>query len=179
MATIELIIGSMFSGKSTELLRRCRTYEAIKKNIYMINHEVDIRCGNEIKTHDNSVYKATKCKLLTDLNIPKNIDVIAIDEAQFFPDIVDFIKHYEKLDYIILIAGLDGDSNRNKFGFILDIIPYCNNVVKLHAMCSVCNNGTLGLFSKRYLAGLDDNNIVCVGAKEKYMSVCRKHYLID
>lgn len=174
MANIQLIIGSMFSGKSTELLRRCRTYSAINKSIYMINHTIDTRCGNEIKTHDNCVYKAVKCTNLLDLTIPENIDIIAIDEAQFFSDLLEFVKLKEEYNYTILIAGLDGDSNRNNFGHILDIIPYCNDVIKLHAMCSVCNDGTLGLFSKRFN---NNCNKVCVGDNDIYKAVCRKHYI--
>ena len=174
MATIQLIIGSMFSGKSTELLRRCKTYLAINKNVQIINHSNDTRCDDVVQTHDKTYLKAKKVNRLDMLKIENKVDVVAIDEAQFFPDLIDFIVKNESRDIIILIAGLDGDSNRNKFGQILECIPYANNVTKLNAMCAVCKDGTLGCFSKRLS---NENEQICVGAEEKYVAVCRKCYL--
>lgn len=174
MATIELIIGSMFSGKSTELLRRCRTYLSIEKNVLVVNSSNDTRCDNVIKTHDNSSINAIKLKSLKDFEFDSSIDIIAIDEAQFFPDLLDFIKKIEDKNIIILIAGLDGDSNRNKFGQILDCIPYANTVTKLHAMCASCKNGTLASFSKRLN---NTENQIMIGANDLYAAVCRNCYL--
>ena len=174
MATIEIIIGSMFSGKSTELLRRCNTYSAIQKKVLIINHDFDNRCKNEIKTHDNNTLSAYKTNSLLNLEIENNIDVIAIDEAQFFSDLYKFILLHENKPIVILIAGLDGDSKRQMFGEILNCIPLCNSVTKLSAMCNVCKNGTLGSFSKKVDA--DNSDTIYIGANEEYLSVCRKHY---
>ena len=173
MAEIQLILGSMFSGKSTELIRRCRTYKAINKNVLIINHINDTRCNNEIQTHDKNKFKAFKANTLCDINI-NDYNVIGIDESQFFADLVDFIKKYEHTSKTILIAGLDGDYNRNKFGETLDIIPYCNSVSKLSAMCAICKDGTLGIFSKR-LHTNDDK--VFIGSSNEYAAVCRKCFL--
>ena len=173
MATIEIIIGSMFSGKSTELLRRCRTYSAIDKNVLVINHSIDTRCQwNEAKTHDNITIKALKTNDLMSLDIDTNVDIIAIDEAQFFDNLFNFIKSIESRKVVIIIAGLDGDYNRSKFGEILDCIPLCNSVTKLSAMCSICRDGTSGSFSKRI--SINDDKIF-VGSNKDYISVCRRH----
>ena len=174
MATVQIIIGSMFSGKSTELLRRCKTYTAIKQDVLVINHTYDTRCNNEIKTHDNVSFKALKTRNLLDVDISEYVQIIAIDESQFFNDLYDFVKKYEHRDIVILIAGLDGDSNREMFGEILKCIPLCNSVTKLSAMCSICRDGTLGSFSKRLCC--ENNQKVFVGATNEYLSVCRKHY---
>lgn len=174
MATIEIIIGSMFSGKSTELLRRCKTYTAIDKNVLIINHKSDTRCNNEIKTHDNLSFSALKAESLLNLHIDNNIDVIAIDESQFFCDLFEFVQRYEHRKVVILISGLDGDSNREMFGDILKCIPLCNSVIKLSAMCSICKDGTLGSFSKRLDTVNKDK--IFIGANNEYVSVCRKHY---
>ena len=176
MATIEIIIGSMFSGKSTELLRRCKTYMAIDKNVLIINHKYDTRCLDVLQTHDDSTINATKLEYLKDIQFTNDIDVIAIDESQFFTDLIEFIKEYETKNIIILIAGLDGDANRNKFGNIIDIIPYANSVTKLNAMCSICKDGTPASFSKRYV---NSKEIICVGATDKYQAVCRKHFILS
>jgi thymidine kinase len=173
MATIEIIIGSMFSGKSTELLRRCRTYCSIRKKILLINHSLDSRCKNELKTHDNTTMDAIKSDSLLSVTVDSNVDVIAIDEAQFFHDLYDFITVHENKKIVILIAGLDGDSNRETFGEILKCIPLCNKVTKLSALCSICCNGTEASFSKRLTS---NSNKVCIGAISEYLAVCRKHY---
>ena len=175
MAAIEIIVGSMFSGKSTELLRRCRTYTAIDQNVVVINSSIDSRCSNEIKTHDNNTFSAIKIRKLMDLQIDEKVNVIAIDEAQFFEDLFQFVKKHERKNIVILIAGLDGDYNRNVFGEILKCIPLCNSVTKLSAMCNICKDGTPGLFSKRKVD--NSNETILVGAFSEYLSVCRKHYL--
>ena len=118
---------------------------------------------------------AIKTNSLLDLNIDNDVDVIAIDESQFFKDLYKFVLRHENRNIVILIAGLDGDFNREMFGEILNCIPLCNSVTKLSAMCNVCKNGTLGSFSKRII---NNNEKVYIGAKNEYLSVCRKHYFI-
>ena len=175
MAHIEIIMGSMFSGKSTELLRRCRTYSAIKKEVLLINHSLDTRCENELKTHDNMIMSAVKTDKLCALEIDPDVDIVAIDEAQFFEDLYEFLVMNEtRKNLVILISGLDGDSNRKSFGQIFKCIPLCNTVTKLCAMCSICKDGTPGVFSKRLSSSTDQ---VCIGAGHEFISVCRKHYL--
>ena len=173
---IEIIVGSMFSGKSTELIRRCHRYECIGKNVLFINSVLDTRCDiNEIQTHNNLVHKALKVDKLMNISIDylRNINVIGIDEAQFFDDLPDFLVKVEILNKIVIVAGLDGDFKRKPFGKILECIPLADNITKLTAMCSICKDGTPAIFSKKLY---NDNNIVDIGAIDKYVAVCRKHY---
>jgi thymidine kinase len=98
--------------------------------------------------------------------------VIGIDEAQFFPDLYEFVVASEKENKKIIIAGLDGDFNRKPFGKILECIPLCDEIVKLTALDK---DGTPAIFTKR----INDANQeqVCVGAANLYQAVSRKHYL--
>ena len=173
---IEIIVGSMFSGKSTELIRRCHRYKCIDKNVLIINSILDTRCNsNEVQTHNNQVHKALKVDCLMNISndILKYIDIIGIDEAQFFDDLPEFLLRVETLNKIVIVAGLDGDFKRNSFGKILECIPLADTVTKLTAMCSICKDGTPAIFSKRIC---DDDNIINVGAIDKYVAVCRNHY---
>jgi thymidine kinase len=181
MAQIEIIIGPMFSGKSTEVIRRCRNYEAIDKKVLIFNHSLDTRCEcNMIKTHSKSTKTAVKTDSLITFIENENIkdfDVIAIDEAQFFSDLFDFVKKIEHFDIVLIIAGLDGDCFRNPFGQILQCIPYANDVTKLHAMCMVKKDGTYASFTKRLASIEPQTDQVDIGAQDKYMAVCRSMYL--
>jgi len=174
---MEIIIGPMFSGKSTELLRRASRYEAIGKNVLYINYYLDQRYGttNKITTHNNTSKKALmvqKLNNLLDLDEYKSCDIIAINEAQFFTDLYDFCitSLYKHKKYIIM-AGLDGDYNKNPFGDILKLIPHCDKLIKLNALCKICGNDAK--FTKRITK--NDSQIV-IGGEESYIPVCRQHH---
>jgi thymidine kinase len=173
---LEIIIGCMYSGKSTELMRRCLRYKAIGKNIVFINHINDTRTDNNIKTHEGTIYDAFKYLNLLQLANTVDLnkyDVIGIDEGQFFPDLKEFILYIEKYNKIIIVAGLDGDYQRKPMGQILEIIPLCDTVDKLTAMDMVDCNGTPGLFTKRIV---NDDSQLLIGGKDKYMAVSRKNF---
>jgi thymidine kinase len=173
---IELILGPMYSGKSTELIRRTSRYEAIGKNILIINSVLDSRTDNSVKTHSNNKKKAIKTKNLLnilDLDLYKNSEVIGVDEGQFFDDLLDFVKIVEKTDKILIIAGLDGDYKREPFGDILKCIPLCDELIKLSAMCMHKNDGTPSSFTKRIV---NSNNQTLIGAKDSYITVSREGY---
>lgn len=183
MAQIEIIIGPMYSGKSTELIRRCNNYEAIDKNVLIINHSLDTRCSkNLVQTHNKTTKTAVKTNSLVEyFNNHKetlvSFDVIAIDEAQFFEDLFDFVKIVEIYNIVLIIAGLDGDCFRKPFGQILQCIPYANSVIKLHAMCMDKKDGTYASFTKRLSTIPPQNRQIDVGATDKYLAVCRSSYL--
>ena len=173
---VEVILGCMFSGKSTELLRRTNRYKAIGKNILLVNHTYDVRTDQAIETHSKIKQNAIKTdKLLSILESQEfnNSDVVGIDEAQFFPDLLDFVKKAERLNKIIIVAGLDGDYKREPIGQILQVIPLCDEVVKLTAMDMIDKDGSPGIFSKRIVEG---DGQVLVGANESYAAVSRKNY---
>jgi len=174
---IHLILGPMFSEKSTTLYRKINQFKVIDKKVLVINHLDDTRCDNEIKTHDNVRTEAIKVKLLEDIDskLIEETDVIAIDEGQFFPDIEKFIKKWEQTDKSMYICGLDGNYKRGKIGHLLDIIPLCNTVVKLNALCTECKNGNKAPFTNRKKHPSTDE--VLIGDKEQYSSLCRSHYI--
>ena len=173
---IHLILGPMFSEKSTTLFRKINQFKVIDKKVLVINHQSDTRCGDEIKTHDDSRTNATKVHKL--MNIDDNLileaDVIAIDEGQFFSDIQEFILKWEHTVKIMYICGLDGGYKRQKLGHLLDIIPLCNSVIKLNALCTECKNGNKAPFTYR---NNKSNETVLIGDKNTYSSLCREHYI--
>ena len=174
---VEIILGCMFSGKSSELIRRLSRYDAVGIKTLIVNSELDTRTGKSVKTHSNIEKKALKSLKLMDIidtNEYKNSKVIGIDESQFFPDLLKFVKKSEKDNKIVIIAGLDGDSNRKPFGQILECIPLCDEVVKLNAMDMISNDGTPAIFTKRVVR---NNEQICIGAKGDYIAVSRYNYL--
>ena len=182
MAHIEIVIGPMYSGKSTELIRRCNNYEAIDKKVLLFNHTLDTRCeSNLVQTHQkNSKFAVKTSSLVTyflnnQTEVLKN-NVIAIDEAQFFDDLFDFICLIEKLDIVVIIAGLDGDCFRKPFGQILQCIPYADRVTKLNAFCMMKKDGTYAAFTKRLPSLAPQSGQIDIGATDKYLAVCREKY---
>lgn len=182
MANLDIIIGPMFAGKSCELIRRIRLLKVLKKEYIVVKPKIDNRYDN---LHDSSMiishnFDKEHCIVLEKLedifqNDLVNIDTIFIDEGQFFNDLVDNVKHLVEIYKInIVVTGLDGDSNRNKFGHILDLIPLANTCTKINAACIMCLDGTPAPFSFRKT---NNNEQILIGAGDSYMSLCRKHYL--
>ena len=189
MGRLELIIGPMYAGKSTELLRIVNRYKCLGKKVLAINHSINNRygCSTVITTHDNK--KLNGCLdlkhlslLLTDKYETKfnEADVIIIEELQFFTDAVEIIKIcIDKYDKIVICAGLDGDYKREPFGDVLYLIPLAEKVTKLTALCKKCGDGTSASFTKRYSKNEypKNNKMIFVGGAESYEAVCREHYL--
>ena len=176
---LELIIGNMFSGKSSELIRRINREKSIHKRILVINYIDDNRYDFEsISTHDNIKIHSLKVKRLHDLdNLIETHDSFFIDEGQFFEDLYDFVTLlvdiYKKH---VVVSGLDGDCYRNVFGEILKLVPVCDTVDKLSAYCSKCINGTVAPFTKKIVKKQDENGQIDIGGSDKYIPVCRDHY---
>jgi thymidine kinase len=175
---IDIIIGPMFSGKSTELLRRCGRLSSIGKRILYINHTLDTRTDDSIQTHNKVKVSAIKVSSLFSVSdeLYNDADVIGIDEAQFFPDLYNFVLQCEKDGKTVILSGLDGDSNRRPFGQILDCIPLCDSVVKLTAMDMMDKDGSEAIFTARLNTAVTSDQ-VCIGAEDSYASVSRKNYL--
>eukprot|EP00118_Oscarella_pearsei_P026207 m.309607 g.309607 ORF g.309607 m.309607 type:complete len:274 (+) comp47071_c0_seq1:273-1094(+) len=170
---IQLILGPMFSGKTTELLRRIKRYAIANHSCVMIKYDKDKRYAeNNISTHDKQVRSALSCARLFDLKSQVlKYEVVGIDEAQFFPDIVDFCEELADSGRTVIVAALDGTFQRKPFGSILDIIPLAESVVKLSAVCMNCFQDAS--FSKRLTA---ETQIEVIGGSDKYMAVCRECY---
>jgi len=174
---LELIMGCMFSGKSTELIRRLKRYKAINKQVLVINSAKDTRSTEQVlKTHDGVTFNCIKTNNLNEIfkseNF-RNVEIIGIDEVQFFNGLYDFVMGSLNLDKHVIIASLDGDSNQETFGETLSLIPIADEVDKLKAFCMECNDGTPAPFSKRITMQNEDQELV--GDNDFYKAVCRKH----
>ena len=182
-ASIELITGPMFSGKTTEILRILSMYTTAKFKALYVNSDIDERSECEFSTHNKMIkidfdIDMLKTKTLTDIEyVCIKYDVIAIDEAQFFTGLYDFCTRlcdtYKKK---VIVAGLNGTSDRKLFGDISLLLPVCDNVTFLTAICSYCANDRCiekAIFSKRTV---ENSEVIRVGGIESYVPVCRKHY---
>ena len=178
MGHISIIIGCMFSGKSTEMIRQYKRYSSINKNVLLVNHQSDTRYGEQVvASHDQVKVNCVSCDNLLEIRhsiLYKMADIVMVEEAQFFPHLYEFVTyaadHHQKT---VIVSGLDGDFQRKPFGDILRLIPHAESVTKLRALCKVCNDGTPGCFTKRIVEG---NEQKLVGGVEAYIPVCRKHY---
>lgn len=177
---LELIIGPMFSGKTSKLLEIYKQCVFCNIPVAIINHSCDNRYHETMmSSHDKIMAPCLQC---TELNhfwsknvTPNNLktsEVILINEGQFFPDLYEVVCDMLLCNKQIYICGLDGDFERKKFGSILDLIPLCDKVTKLTSLCSLCKNGTLGIFSMR----LTKEKEQLVVGSENYIPVCRVCY---
>ena len=176
--SIKLILGCMYSGKTSELIKEKDRWESIGVNILIINFAGDNRYGDDefMYSHTNRKAKCVKVNTLdeVDQTLINDSQIILINEGQFFCDLKRYVIEWcEKYKKHIVVAGLDGDFRREKFGQMLDLITYSNNVVKMTALCALCKNGTEGLFSWRLS---DEIEQTVIGASN-YVPVCRYHYL--
>jgi thymidine kinase len=182
MGKLELIIGPMFASKSTELISTINRYISIGMSVLVINNHLNSRYGtSKISTHDKKIYEGCfNLQYLKDIykleQYPK-INVIVIEELQFFPDAYNVITNIlDTTDKIVIAAGLIGDSERNPFGDVLRLIPHAETLKHLTAFCKKCNNGTIGQFTKRLS---NNKDTIAIGSDDMYITVCRKHYLQD
>lgn len=170
--SLRIIMGNMFSGKTSEMIRRLKRYKVIGKRVVVVNSQKDIRSSEEVlRTHDNVTFRCIKTNDLNDVNT-EGCDVVAIDEAQFFMGLKTFVEKELTTGKTILLAGLDGDYKQRKFGELLDCIPLADEVTKLTAMCMDCMDGTQGPFTKRIVKS---KKLELVGGDDMYKAVCRKH----
>lgn len=180
--SLQLFIGPMYAGKSSELIRQIQRYEILNKNVLVINHSINNRYGsNTITTHtkmsyDDCIIVDTLSEVYEDKYKTKfdNADVIVIEELQFFKDAYDNIVKWCDNGKHVIAGGLDGDFRRAPFGDVLRLIPHAEKVVKLTALCKRCCNGTPAVFTMR--TTLDESQTI-VGSGDIYEAVCRKHFL--
>ena len=174
---LELIVGPMFSGKTSKLLTIKRQYEVCDISCCIVNHITDKRYHQtKISTHDRVMGECLNMKDLSGLyDLLEQYEVFLINEGQFFDDLVDVvIKMVDGYNKKVYVCGLDGDYKRYKFGHILDLIPFCDKIVKLTALCKRCKNGTAAIFSHRLSKEKEQTK---VGTKN-YIPLCRKCFII-
>ncbi|XP_044103267.1 thymidine kinase, cytosolic isoform X1 [Neovison vison] len=136
---IQVILGPMFSGKSTELMRRVRRFQVAQYKCLVIKYAKDTRYSSSFSTHDRNTMEALPANLLRDVaQEALGVAVIGIDEGQFFPDIVEFSETMANAGKTVIVAALDGTFQRKAFGTILNLVPLAESVVKLTAVCMEC-----------------------------------------
>ncbi len=175
---LEVILGPMFSGKTTELMRIYNRYKECDISCVVINHTNDKsrwKDTTEMATHNGircpCIYIQT---LKESLQIVDKYDIFLINEGQLFEDIYDIVNilvnmHKKRL----YVCGLDGDFKRRKFGKILDIVPLSDEVRKLKAICKKCKKRD-AIFTHRLNAKI--NNQIVIGDCNMYTSYCRSCY---
>ena len=179
---LKIILGSMFAGKTSELIKEYNKHTACNFKCCIINHTVDNRYdtdNSKMATHNNKIVECKSCSKLSELfgdnyqdDIVDKYDVFLINEGQFFEDLyncVDIIVNKKRKK--VYVCGLDGDYKRKKFGSILDIIPLCDDVVKLKGICKECFFKE-SIFTHRLTEEKEQTLI----SSNKYNSLCRKCY---
>ncbi|TDH74197.1 uncharacterized protein CCR75_001172 [Bremia lactucae] len=149
---LQLILGPMYSGKSTELIRRIRRYQHAKLECLVIKYLFDTNHSEEIlSTHDKVFIEAMPVQTLAEVRpFLKEIDVIGIDEGQFYPDLVEFCLSVADMGKVVIVAALDATLEQKAFNNVVELIPRAEKVEKLNAICSLC--GQDAAFTRHLLA---------------------------
>ena len=189
-SVLDIILGPMFSGKTTKLFEVMETldkkgikYLAIKpqiddrynddnKNNFIVSHNL-IKKECSVTSNLKDVFEQLKSNNLNCEDDSEKIQYILIDEAQFFNKLYNFtLLCLETLNINVVVTGLDGDYQRKPMGEILQLIPIADNIIKLSSKCAICNEDAI--FTHRIV---DDNDQVLIGGSDKYIPLCRKHYV--
>jgi thymidine kinase len=188
---LELVLGTMFSGKTTYMLSKIAFFADLGFKILYINIEFDNRSDKSFSTHNpflNSKEYGTKGNIEKNVTMIKtkqlfNIefneyDIVLIDEAHFFDDLVTFVHKLLDNKKYIIVGSLIADFKGDKFGYANDLIPICEEVHRLQAYCGLCAKNKkcrVAIYSKR-MSECEDT--IDIGGSEKYIPVCREHYNI-
>jgi thymidine kinase len=174
--SLTLVLGPMFSGKTSELMRLVRRHQISKRSVIVIKYRGDTRYSGEATLSSHDLYQmpaisASELLPLLDSEAVAKAEVCAIDEGQFFNDVPEFVEGLLSSGKIVLISALDGDYLRRPFGRVLECIPMAEEVVKLTAVCVGC--ASPAAFTRRII---NNTEIKCVGGAESYVPNCRKCY---
>ncbi len=171
---IEVICGSMFSGKTEELIRRLKRARIANLKVEIFKPSIDIRYDDvKIVSHDeNQIHSTPVDNSQTILFYSEDVDVVGIDEAQFFdPEITRVCQVLANKGIRVIVAGLDMDYLGKPFGQMPNLLSVADYITKLHAICVKCGN--IASFSHRLSA---KSGQVLLGEKDEYQPLCRKHY---
>ena len=172
--SIEVICGSMFSGKTEELIRRIRRAQFANQKIAMFKPCIDVRYSEEdVVSHDSKHIRSfpvdSPAKML---ELAKGADVVGVDEAQFFDgELVGVAQKLADSGIRVIIAGLDTDFLGNPFGPMPALMAVAEDVQKVHAICVKC--GSLAYVSHRLI---HNDKRVLLGEKDEYEPLCRECY---
>jgi len=170
--SIEVITGSMFSGKTEELIRRLKRAKIARQKVEIFKPEKDKRYSEtEVVSHDENSIRSTPVDHSSNiLFFAGDVDVIGIDEAQFFDKgLIEVVTKLANSGSRVIVAGLDMDFKGNPFGPMPGLMAVADHVTKVHAICVQCGN--IAQFSHRLS---NKNEVVVLGEKELYEPLCRK-----
>ncbi|MFT3843559.1 MAG: thymidine kinase [Lacibacter sp.] len=171
---IEVICGSMFSGKTEELIRRLKRARIANLKVEIFKPAIDVRYDEEkIVSHDENAILSTPIdnsqKILL---LAQDVDVVGIDEAQFFDEEISHVCEQLAIKGIrVIVAGLDMDYKGKPFGQMPNLLAIADYITKLHAICVVCGN----IANISYRKSADEGQVV-LGEKDKYEPRCRHCY---
>jgi len=182
MGKLEVICGPMFSGKTSELLKRIRRSQIAKQSVMVFKPKIDNRYAhNKIQNHDGDKIPASIVSNSIEIEIAiqnfnslhsKNPDVIAIDEVQFFDyEIIELIKKIKDKGTRVIVSGLDMDFNGDIFNITSDLMGYADIIDKQTAICVVCGKEATQTYKKN-----KNNKIIEIGGKEEYEARCYHHW---
>lgn len=169
---IEVICGSMFSGKTEELIRRLNRAKIARQKVEIFKPAVDVRYDDEdVVSHNATAIKSTPVQAASQIILLANdVDVVGIDEAQFFDDELTSVCNLLANEGIrVIVAGLDMDFRGKPFGPIPSLLASAEYVTKVHAICIQCGN--LAHYSHRTV---QDESLVVLGETDRYEPLCRK-----
>ncbi len=180
---VEVICGSMFSGKTEELIRRLRRARIARQKVQVFKPALDNRYAEEkVVSHDGQGLEAQAVESAAAMlaAVEPDTTVVGVDEAQFFdvglPEVVDELAAQGRR---VVLAGLDMDFRGEPFGVIPDLMARAEEVTKLHAICVVC--GEAASRTQRLVNGQPahhDDPVIMVGASEVYEARCREHHTV-
>lgn len=171
VGSIEVIAGSMFSGKTEELIRRLKRAKIAKQKVEIFKPAIDVRFSQtEVVSHDeNSIQSTPVGNSANILLLTGNVDVIGIDEAQFFDKgLIEVATKLANMGIRVIVAGLDMDFKGKPFGSIPDLMAVADHITKVHAICVKCGN--IAQFSHRLS---EKEQVVLLGEKDVYEPLCR------
>ena len=169
---IEVICGSMFSGKTEELIRRLKRAKFAKQRVEIFKPAVDIRYDDEdVVQHDSNSIRSTPVESSQSiLLLAGDVEVVGIDEAQFFDkELVNVCNELANLGSRVIVAGLDMDYRGNPFGPIPSLLATAEYVTKVHAICMICGN----LANHSHRLDTSNENLVLLGETNEYQPLCR------
>lgn len=181
---LDIIIGPMYSGKTNYILKELTVFAVMGVKVLYINHSIDNRSDKDFSTHNPLIgnidnIETIKTDILNNIrDMCKNFLVLAIDEAQFFNGLKDFVLDMvEREGKRVIVSGLSGNFKRETFGEILELVSYCDRVTKLSSFCKVCAEHKK--IKEAHFSHRTSNNIenIEVGGKNEYIPLCRECYI--
>lgn len=175
MGAIEVVTGSMFSGKTEELIRRLKRAKFARQTVEIYKPAMETRYSeDEVVSHDENSIRSTPVDNSSNiLLLSGNVDVIGIDEAQFFDKgLVEVVMKLANMGTRVIVAGLDMDFKGVPFGPMPGLMAVADHITKVHAICMRC--GSIAQFSHRFS---EKDQVVMLGEKESYEPLCRNCYI--